>query len=275
MQLTDFVNLGWYPVNQLDSERGQQLIQECQRMMVTDTICVLPGFLRQQAVDRMVAEVNDLEQASRQIDFLTTLYSWKNNDGFAEDHPRSTLLPRRCGVITTEQLAPDGHCRILFQFDELTEFVRRLLDYDTLYRSACPNISVRLNVMDENDEFGWHFDTNDGVVSFILQNADQGGQFEYAPLIRSEEDENYGGVRAILNGEEAPKIAHTPPGTFTLFLGRRSLHQVSRVGDTQKSRQSLLFSYDRKPDMVFPEQTRKRMTEPSSAPFRGAAAKPE
>ena len=270
IDLGDFIDLERYPVHQLDSEQGRALIGRCQKMMAAETICVLPGFLRQELVDKLVMEITGLQKEVRKVDYLSTIYGWMNNEGFDNSHPRSQLLRRHCGVITTEQLDPEGFCLQLFQFDQLTEFVRRLLDYETLYRSACPHISVRINTMDSGEEFGWHFDTNDGVVSFIIQNADNGGLFEYVPLIRSEEDENYTGVKRILDCADSPNQADLPPGTFSLFLGRRSLHRVSPVENSAHPRQSLLFSYDRLADMVFPEKIQKRLTEPTSEPFLGA-----
>ena len=100
-------------------------------------------------------------------------------------------------------------------------------------------MSVQINLMGQNDEFGWHFDTNDGVVSFIIQNADEGGEFELQPLVRSEQDENYYGVGRVLDGIDQPNKPALAAGTFTLFMGRRSVHRVANVGKTTKSRQSL------------------------------------
>ncbi len=120
------------------------------------------------------------------------------------------------------------------------------------------------------DCFGWHFDTNDGVVSFTLQNADNGGGFEYVPLIRDEDDENYAAVTRILEGNDSPRQPKMTPGSFSLFLGRRSLHRVAPVDGTNQSRQSLLFSYDQQPDRVFPEKTCERLTSSSPEPYLGA-----
>ena len=269
IKLGEFIDLTRYPIDQLDSDAGLTLVQQCHQMMTAETICALPGFLTPAATEALAWEINALTNVVRKINFQATPYGWIDNSGFPQQHPRSRLFPRHCGVLTTEQLDPDGLCLRLFRFDALTEFVRRLLRYDVLYRSACPNISVRLNIMEAGDEFGWHYDTNDGVVSLTTQNADAGGLFEYAPLIRSEQDENYDAVDRIMRGIDQPRRPQTPAGTFTLFMGRRSLHLVSKIQHSENSRQSLLFSYDRKPDMVFPERIRKRMTEPSDQPFLG------
>ena len=179
------------------------------------------------------------------------------------------LLRRNCGVISYDQLSSTGACRELYEFDELTDFIRRLLGYDTLYRTACPTLSIQVNIMDEGEIFGWHFDTNDGVVSFTIQNADEGGGFEYAPLIRAEDDENYSGVARILDELDVPRQPQMSPGTFSLFLGRRSLHRSAPIHKTQKTRQSPLFSYDRQPGMVFPPETCRRLTSGSPEPFVG------
>jgi len=267
--LADFIDLDRYPLDQLKASVGNTLIQSCQAMMREQAICALKGFLKPALLQAISEEVANLESTMRRVDFPATPYGWLQNSGFSEHHPRSRLFDRRCGVLTRDQLNPNGLCVRLFQFPELTEFVRQLLGYESLFNSACPNISVRLNIMQQGDEFGWHYDTNDGAVSLVLQTAEQGGDFEYAPLIRSEEDENYDRVGAIFSGEESPDVADAPAGTFILFMGRRSLHRVAPVGRSRQSRQTLLFSYDRQPGMIFPEKIRKRMLEPSGEPFLG------
>jgi hypothetical protein len=173
-------------------------------------------------------------------------------------------------VISTDQLDPAGSCLELYAFNELTEFVCRLLQFDALYRTVCPTLSIQVNVMREREHFGWHFDTNDGVVSFSIQNPDNGGAFEYAPLIRKGDDENYAAVSRILDGSDPPRQPVLPAGTFSLFMGRRSLHRVATVGQTTQSRQSLLFSYDQNPDRIFPLATCQRLTSASPEPYLGA-----
>ena len=190
LKLDDFVATERYPIHQPESPECVNLIADCHRMIRRDSICTLPRFLRSGAVQVLANEISDLEPVSRKIDFESTAYGWMENSGFPDNHPRSRLFTRRCSAFASEQFSTKSLCTRLFQFDEITDFVRRLLRYETLYRSECPNISVRINIMARNDVFGWHYDTNDGVVSFCIQNADEGGVFEYAPLIRSESDEN-------------------------------------------------------------------------------------
>lgn len=269
-QLSDYVDLDRYPIHRSDSAECQSLVEQCREMMHKDCICILPGFLRDAALEALSLEIRQLESRAHKIDYLSTMYGWMNNAGFPAEHPRSKLLRRNCGVITTDQLDRTSHCAVLYHFDELTEFIRRLLQYDTLYRSACPVLSIQVNVMRQGEQFNWHYDTNDGVVSFMIQNPDAGGSFECVPLIRSEQDENYPAVDRIVRNLDTPRRLKMPAGAFTLFMGRRSLHRVAPVGETERARQSLLFSYDRLPGMVFPEKTRQYLTGKSSEPYLGA-----
>ena len=269
-RLNEYVDLDKYPIHELESDAGQALIAQSHEMMERDTLCLLDSFLRKSAVSVLSSEITKLETRAHRVNYRSTLYGWMNNSGFSSDHPRSQLLRRQCGVISTDLLDPEGPCNELYSFNALTEFVRRLLKYDTLYRSDCKSLSIQINVMDEKDTFGWHFDTNDGVVSFNIQNATVGGDFEYAPLIRNEGDENYDGVSRILNNIDRARQPLQTSGAFSLFMGRRSLHRVSAVTRAKQKRQSLLFSYDRNPGMVFPQETCKRLTSSSSKPYLGA-----
>ncbi len=269
-RLNYFVDLDQYPIHELDSDAGQELIARAHDMMVRDTLVVLPDFLRPGAIVDLAAEHTCLEGNAHHLNYEATPYGWMNNSGFPSEHPRSALFHRKCGVITTELLAADGVSCELFQFDELTDFVHRMLGYESLYRSACPFLSIQINTMREGEGFGWHYDTNDGVISFIIQNADSGGEFEYVPLIRDEDDENYDAVGRIFSGKDKPRQPTQSPGTLSLFLGRRSIHRVAPAGPTTRSRISLLYSYDQEPDMVFPKKTCERLTCPTSEPYLGA-----
>ena len=139
----------------------------------------------------VAAEIDDLLSAAHQQDFVRTPYSWRDNDGFESGHPRTALSRERNRVVTTEQLPEQALLRRLYQWDPLTEFIGKTLGLAALYRSEDPNLSISYNVLDEGDEVAWHFDSNQFIVTIMLQAADAGGEFECAPYVRSEEDDNY------------------------------------------------------------------------------------
>jgi len=269
-RLNSYIDLDKYPIHEPASQAAIDVVKRGHDMMRTDTLCLFEDFLRPKAVTSLCSEITALETDAHQLDYPCTVYGWMDNSGFAPDHPRSQLLQRRCGVITTDQLDDRGTCLELYRFDELTEFVRRLLQFDTLYRSECKTLSIQINIMRADESFEWHYDTNDGVVSFTIQNPDKGGGFEYVPLIRDEDNENYDAVARILDGRDKPRQPVATPGSLSLFLGRRSIHRVAPVGKTNNSRQSLLLSYHSKPGHVFPKKTCERLTSRSNEPYKGA-----
>lgn len=270
MEPRELIDLVRYPIDQPDTPAGRDLIAACRRDLDERALCLLPGFVKPGAIGRMAAQAEALATDVYPHDSLRTPYSFKCNDGFPSDHPRSALFPSRARYLLADQFPADNLVAALYGWDPLTDFVRRALGVEKLYRSACPSLSLMVATMAEGGTLGWHFDTNDGVVSLLLQQPDDGGCFEYAPYIRSEEDENYPAMTRLFAGE--PGSAVRPPmaaGTFALFKGRRSCHRVSPVGPTTRPRMIALFSYDERPDMVFHESTVRNVREPSSEPYLG------
>ena len=146
-RLNAYIDLDCYPVHELDSTPGQKLIKDAQAMMRNETICLFEGFLRPDAVSKLSSEIITLEAHAHKVNYLSTAYGWMNNTGFPSEHPRSQLLRRQCGVISKDMLDHKDPCNELYEFDELTDFIRRLLGYDQLYRTACPTLSIQINIM--------------------------------------------------------------------------------------------------------------------------------
>ena len=270
----ELVDLQRYPITELDSPAGRELVAKCRAALNEGALCLLPGFLINDAVERFVAEATGFAHKVIRQEKRRTPYGWMDNSGFAPDHPRSALFPMKNGTVTLNLIPAESPMRHLFFWDGLTEFVRRCLGFDTLYCSACPYLALEMKVFDSGDDLSWHYDTNDGVVSLLLQQPDDGGGFEYAPFIRSEDDENYAEVRRVFDGtSEQVRRPNFEPGTLVLFRGRRSIHRVAPVGKTSKPRLILLLSYDEKPGMVFPEATVRAVMDPTTTEHRGSPAR--
>jgi hypothetical protein len=104
--------------------------------------------------------------------------------------------------------------------------------------------------MRDGDQLQWHFDQTDFVISLALEDCEEGGDFEVAPLIRSGSDEGYTEVGRVLLGE-SDRVVRLPmqPGTLLIFEGRNSVHRVSPLrGPTE--RLVALLAYDTRPDTV-------------------------
>lgn len=246
------IDLARYPIDRLDSQAGTDLIKRCHQSLATDALCALPGFIRAEAIETLRKEVepllNDVVWHDDQFGFAYD--DWEDDD-FPPRHPRRRRFRSLYKRVLNYAIPNDALFRRLYLSNILIEFVRRVFGAASMYPSQCPHLSLTLKVEDEGDTDAWHYDSNDGVVSLLLQQPDAGGEFEYAPYIRSEQDECYDQVAAMLDNPGA--LAKRPlmaPGTFVFFNGKLSLHRVRPVGRTAKPRVIGLLSYDRRPDYV-------------------------
>ena len=252
MQPNELVDLARYPIDQPDSAAGVQLVAQCRAALDESALCALPGFIHSQAVAAMAEEIADLSPRAYALEMQRVAYIGDDNT-WPADHPRNVEHTCRYGQILTDDIPAGCRVHALYHWPALTEFVRRALGEETLYQSACPHFSLTVQVSGAGDRNGWHYDPNDYVVSLLVQAPDAGGEFEYAPYIRSTDDENYGGVSRLFADPDRHAI-HPPfaPGTFVLFKGDLSLHRVRAVEDASRDRMIALFSYHHARGQVFP-----------------------
>ena len=265
MKTTDLVNLDAYPIQDIQSPTARALVAKCRQDLDKNALCALEDFVSPEALMAMKTEIDGLLNSAYRAEHERTPYSWRYNLDFPDGHPRRALHLNRYRYLLYDQFKKTALISQLYEWAPLTEFVRQVLGFETLYRTADPYLSIVVNIMQTGDELAWHFDTNDGVVSLMLQPADEGGHFEYAPYIRDEVDENYEGIQELFEGSSS--LAHQPAieaGTFVLFKGRRSCHRVTPIGQTTHPRVNILYSFDERPGMVFSEASQMEKTQPRS-----------
>ena len=138
--------------------------------------------------------------------------------------------------------------------------IETCLQEENFYRYADPLADVIVNMAEEGPGFPWHFDTNNFTVTLAIQNAEEGGAFEYAPAIRDNQgNENFDDVAAVLDGRsEKVRTLKLQPGDLQLFRGRYSLHRVAPLkGPTP--RYVAILSYVEEPDMVATPERAKQL----------------
>jgi hypothetical protein len=244
------VNEAKYPLSDLASPTAQALIDECRAQLVATGACELPGFVTPQATARMVRESDALVPLAHHAAGPITIYLDAADPSLPERHPRRHLGRSSLAAIAYDLFPPDHALRALYEWGPLLDFLAAALGRDRLHRYADPFGALNVAVMRDGDELDWHFDQTDFVVSIALRDADEGGDFEYAPYIRSASDERYDEVQALLEGDRT-RVRRVPmtPGTLLLFQGRHSLHRVTEIhGPT--SRLVALLAYDTRPGTV-------------------------
>lgn len=256
-ELSQLVDLNRYPLR--SAGERQQLVTDCRAQLAAESCVVLPGFISEQMASDMAREAAKVvPQAYRRERLLSAYANIPADESLDISHPTRQLFPFRQHVVATDQLPRDGLIMSLYRQSALTDLIADILDQAPLYRTADELLSCTVTAMGEGDEHGWHFDSNDFVVSLLLQAPERGGAFEFAPYVRGESEENFDGVRAVMRGQsdwvrEKPVSA----GTLMIFCGRRSLHRVARI-EGGRPRLIALFCYDRRCDMQFSDSARSR-----------------
>jgi hypothetical protein len=251
------VDLDRYPL--FDPAGRTAILEAGRRNLAECGAAVLPGFLLPDGVALLAAEAMASMPAAHRRDRMLRAYGRAPEDWMAADHPVRRTSPYRMRVLATDQMDPAGATLGLYEWQPLTELVRDLLGLYALYRVEDPLMHCNFTYLGDGDEHGWHFDGNDFVVSLLLQSARRGGAFEYAPGIRSADDENFDGVAAVMNGSPGlTRLLAVEPGTLALFRGRQALHRVTRV-EGNRPRIILLLSYDERRDTIWGPEAQRRV----------------
>lgn len=242
------VDLDRYPILALDTPAGGALVAHCREQLAASGACELPGFLTAEATERMAKESESLIPLGHYAAGPATVYLELPDASLPEGHPRRALGRAAVSAIAYDRIPTDHALRRLYEWDPLMQFVAAALGKERLYRYADPFGALNVAAMKEGDQLFWHFDQTDFVVSIALRDALEGGDFEYAPLIRSRDDERYDAVARVLAGDlSAVRRIPMTPGTLLLFEGRCSMHRVTEIrGEVE--RLVALLAYDTRPD---------------------------
>jgi hypothetical protein len=228
--VADVVDLERYPLHDLESREGRRLVESCRAALRRDGACKLDGFLRPRAVERLAEEAAALVSEGFRNDAHNTVYFEDVDASLAEDDPRRLLQRSAQIAVAMDVLPPTFGVRRVYEWEGMTRFAAAALEEDVLYRSDDPLDGCNLTVYEEGDELGWHFDQSEFSITLMIQPAERGGVFEYVPMIRTDADENYEAVRAILQGaRDGVRPFPSAAGTLAFFRGRYSLHRVTPV----------------------------------------------
>jgi len=251
------IDLDRYPIDRLNNKPGQLLVAQCRSDLEDSAAAILPSFVRQSAILKMAKEAESLVQIAHRYDgdrapFYDVDDNERLDDDSLESRVRSARHPNRYCQILNYQIPNSSDLRAIYLWPPLTEFIRQVLNVEHLFQSQCPHLALTMKVAYEGDTDGWHYDPNDGVITLVLQTPDNGGEFEYAPDVRNQNDQNYAGVDRLYKSPDVEAIRPTlEPGTFTFFNGRYSMHRVRPVGLTRQPRIVSIFSFDQRPDHFF------------------------
>ena len=170
---------------------------------------------------------------------------------FGDDHPVNTFTERSSGFIPGDAWPPSCAMDTLFRAPQVCRLLADCLEIDELHCYDDPLAGLTSNILDPGQQFPWHFDTNDFAVTVLVQPADEGGLFEYAPAARSSDDECFDTLASLLaDGRDGVHTLDLQPGDLQIFRGRYSLHRVTRVAASSQPRHAAIFAYTRQPGVI-------------------------
>ena len=248
-QIDDLVDIATYPLDQPNSVAYKSAVAEARSQLQDDGCAVIKNLLRPTAVKIISQEI--IERKSN-THFSTSkmnpyFHSTKNPE-YPDHHPVNTFIERSSGFIPGDSWDASLAIDILFRSEMLTNFIRDALETQAVHCYADPLAGLTANILDPGQQFAWHFDTNEFAVTAMIDEADDGGLFQYVPLIRTPDNESFERIQKVLDDDcSEVKTLELHAGDLQIFRGRHSLHRVTRVPKTSRPRHAAIFAYTAEP----------------------------
>lgn len=256
MNVSRSIDLGKYPIHQLDSSIGLELVVRFRSELKTTGVLTLAGFLKRSVVEECVAQLLPI------IDKESFVHNREHNIYF-DDHSDNVVADASvmarmhttsltvCGDQITSSVLWD-----LYQWQPMIDFIAAIVGMDRLYPMDDPLAGLNIKSMRKGDVTNWHFDRSEFTITLLLQQPTSGGVFQVRRNLRSDGDPNYSGVEKLLEGKDREvRSFHLEPGTLTVFQGKHSAHRVSPVSGSRRRIVAVLSYFD-SPGVRFSDEDR-------------------
>lgn len=250
------LDLDRWPIDDLTSERGREMIARCKAELARIGMFNLPGFMRPEALETAVAGLAPkLENESFVHASRHNIYFKKSLPDVAAGHPVLIEFDTSNNTICADQFIGNLVLQ-LYEWPPFAAFLATVMEMPVLH--TMPDPLARVNVMSygPGQALNWHFDRSEFTTTLLLQAPDIGGDFQYCKDLRSDDDPNYNGVARMLAGESDNLVTlPVQPGTLNVFRGKNTAHRVTPVAGDKK-RIIAVFSYYERPNMMFTDEER-------------------
>lgn len=251
------LDLERYPLDDLQTARGRELVAACRSDLAARGLFNLEGFIRPQALEDCVAELTPVVDAHAFTHRRShNIYFDDEIAGLDAGHPALTRFETVNHTICADQFPQSILCRI-YEWPPLLEFLAAVMGKTKLYQME--DAMARANVLTsrEGEALNWHFDRSEFTTALLLQAPEAGGEFQYRPDLRSEDDPNYDGVARILTDQDpSVKTVSLTPGGLNVFKGKYAAHRVTPA-EGPRARMIAVFSYYETPGVMFTETERR------------------
>lgn len=253
--MDSLLNLDLFPLHKPGSDAWQRLVARCRRDLSNSGMFNLPDFLRAEAANRTVRSlVPKFERDSFEHKRQHNIYFKKSISELPPDHPVLQEFETSNRTLCADQLIGSDMLQ-LYEWPPFAQFLAACMGKAELFTMADPLAKVNIMAYQAGEALNWHFDRSEFTTTLLLQAPDAGGQFEFKPDLRSEDDPNYDGVAALLTGQDQPQTVALSAGTLNVFAGKNTAHRVTPVkGDV--ARMIAVFSFFERPGVSFSAEDR-------------------
>jgi hypothetical protein len=251
-ELSGIVDLDRYPLHKPESAAYLAAVTSARKGLRSVGCAVVKDLVRPEAVALLNGEIVERKHTTHfSTQLMNPYFHTEINDKFPTHHPVNTFLERSSGFVPGDSWESGCATDVMFRAPELARFLADCLEVPELHCYADPLAGLTANILDPGQLFTWHFDTNDFPVTVLVQEADEGGLFEYCPAIRSADDEGFDRIAGVLAGDRnGVRTLDLRPGDLQIFRGRYSLHQVSRVPTNSRPRHAAIFAYTQEAGVI-------------------------
>ncbi len=231
LSATEIINLETYPIHDRDSPARAELIERCRLELATKLCCSIPELVRPAALGVMAEEATRLLPAAYHNNSLRNCYLHQQPEPeLEENHPRNMQDRSSVQMIAYDQLPSPSPLKTFYHSDDIRDLVADIIGAPALFDNEDPYQPANYVCYKEGDESSWHFDSDSSfTMTLMVQPAEHGGEFQMSPNTRTDDDQNYDRVGAVLRGEVNDSIVSVgrEPGALCIFRGCDSLHRVS------------------------------------------------
>ena len=249
--ITGLIDLDRYPINRPNSPEYSSMVADARAKLADDGCAVIPKFLDSAALPIMSAEILGIRPFLHEAKISINPYFSEGDPELPTDHPTNTFIERSGGFIPRDAFDATSAIDAVYQWPPLLAFIADCLELPEIHCYADPLAGLTINILDPGQQFAWHYDTNDFAVTILIDKASEGGLFQYSPNIRSTDSENFDAVKACQDEDlTTVRTLRLRPGDLQIFLGRFSLHRVTRVGLCSPARNTAVFAYTERPGVI-------------------------
>lgn len=252
MNIANIIDVDKFPIN------NPTFQQSCRETIEQKGVLLLPNFVHHE----IVMQIRDEGLANQSNAFYCTqkhnVYLQPADNNYPSAHPRNRHVESSKGCITDDQIPLQSPLHVLYDSDDFRYFLCQILGEKRLYDYADSLSSINLHYAKTGQQLGWHFDNSSFATTLMIQEPEDGGQFEYVQNTRNADagEMNFTAVANVLDGQIFPEQLTMAPGTLVIFRGRDTIHRVAPVQGKQ-TRMLVVFAYNLEPDKSLSEDARR------------------